>query len=166
MTASQIRGEIDRLVTDLIRHGLAISGGTTVLKRTGDHQIIRWSGGDSLGIRAFPSPGFGTLSQYRRLVRSGDYSCLLADGAVLQLSYIFRRDEVIKHRLAYVPSPYSSSTLDEADEGGTDIETLVGLALEAEAEAFSEETFPAQKLDIGLRLGTPLRFDFDSGAAR
>lgn len=46
-----------------------------------------------------------TAKTYLHWLATGNYSAVLSDGAILQVSYDFESDTPIKHRLAYVPSP-------------------------------------------------------------
>ncbi len=43
---------------------------------------------------------------YKHWPESGDYSAILQDGALLQISYQFAGNQVDQHRLAYVSCPY------------------------------------------------------------
>jgi hypothetical protein len=47
-----------------------------------------------------------TIDDYRHWVGTGAYSAVLADGALLQLTYECIGGEITAHRLAYVPSPF------------------------------------------------------------
>lgn len=85
---------------------------------------------------------------YRRWVESGAYSALLFDGALLQLTFDYRRDELVRHRLAYWPCPYSIDRLALSDDNLQDLLQLY-------------EDEPA----IRGRMVSALRFDFDRDAA-
>ena len=66
----------------------------------------------------------------------------------MQLSFDYEGDELIRHRLAYVPCPYTLERLD-----------------------FTDSLFEMLELSDALRpdeirLAAPIRFDFDSHAAR
>lgn len=49
---------------------------------------------------------YPTIRTYRRWAESGEYSALLPDAALLQLTYDVAHGEIAAHRLAYVPCPY------------------------------------------------------------
>lgn len=49
---------------------------------------------------------YPTIRTYRRWAEAGEYSALLPDGALLQLTYRVSDGKVSAHRLAYVPCPY------------------------------------------------------------
>jgi len=47
-----------------------------------------------------------SIYDYRIWVESGAYSAMLADGALLQISFHFGRNDLLAHRLALVPNPF------------------------------------------------------------
>jgi hypothetical protein len=49
---------------------------------------------------------YPTIRTYRRWTQAGQYSALLPDAALLQLTYDVAHGEIAGHRLAYVPCPY------------------------------------------------------------
>lgn len=49
---------------------------------------------------------YPTIRTYRRWAEAGEYSALLPDAALLQLTYDVVDGEIAGHRLAYVPCPY------------------------------------------------------------
>lgn len=49
---------------------------------------------------------YPTIRTYRRWAEAGEYSALLPDAALLQLTYDITDGEIAGHRLAYVPCPY------------------------------------------------------------
>ena len=72
---------------------------------TADDRIVTWRS---------PTPTskfvdfleYPTIRTYRRWADSGEYSALLPDGALLQMTYQMANGEIVGHRLAYVPCPY------------------------------------------------------------
>lgn len=93
--------------------------------------------------------GPSTVEQYLAWVRGGEYSAVLRDGSLLQLTYEISNDLINGHRLAYVPCPVEIEE-DWLNEGEP-IEDVVSLYLDNAA---------------AIRLRTPVRFDFDWTAAR
>jgi hypothetical protein len=89
-----------------------------------------------------------TAEQYLSWVISGEYSAALRDGSLLQLSYRLRGNVVVGHRLAYVPCPVVVDQ--ELLDAGEPIADVVPLYLNDPNE---------------LTLRSPVRFDFDLGAA-
>lgn len=49
-----------------------------------------------------------TVDNYLRWVEQDDYSALLPDGSMLQITYTLSGSKVLSHRLCYVPSPITS----------------------------------------------------------
>ena len=90
-----------------------------------------------------------TVSEYWEWLESGNYSAVLFDGSILQISYDFRFAELTGHRLLYFPCPF-----DVARELGADIPVLQVL-----------EPLVLDRLD-GIRLRAPIRFDYDRRSAR
>lgn len=89
-----------------------------------------------------------TAETYRRWVLAGAFSAQLFDGALLQMTFDYRNDELIGHRLAYIPSPYELRSI-WAD--GDSIYDVLDLVTDGRAD------------DVLLR--GSLRFDYDPGAA-
>jgi hypothetical protein len=69
------------------------------------------------------------------------YNYLMLDGALVQMHYLFDNENIVKHRLAYLPSP--------------DIE-----AFQQEPEIFIEQPIYAEIIDLSI-VPVPIRFDFD-----
>jgi hypothetical protein len=91
------------------------------------------------------------LAAYRYWVDIGAFSAVLYDGALLQITYDFgtRGDELIGHRLAYVPCPYS-----------VDQEMLRELPILDVVDMYAE-TEPTS-----MNLHTAIRFDFDPHSSK
>lgn len=83
-----------------------------------------------------------TVEQYLAWVEAGQYSAILLDGSLLQLTYDFDEDDVTGHRLAYVPCPY-------------EIEPAVLASGDAIGDLIREFQGSAPLLR------SPIRFDFD-----
>lgn len=99
-----------------------------------------------------PQAGFWDVGQhinskqYLSWLLAGHYSCILFDGSLLQMTYHMDGDQVVKHRLAYVPCPW------DIDRSLLD----TGLSLEEVLEL--HESSP-----IAMR--SAVRFDLDFEAA-
>lgn len=107
---------------------------------------ISWHAADP-SVPFLDSRDHTTISQYLAWLNAGNYSCVLFDGSLLQMSYALEKGRVIGHRLAYVPCPwqFDLSLIRE------------GLALDEVFELCSSE-------DVLLR--SPVRFDYDPAASR
>lgn len=110
----------------------------------------------------FEEHQFGTVSEYKRYLLSRDYSCVLLDGSLLQLSWEFEFGELSKHRLCYFPCPV---VVDLQATDGESLEEIVDYEL---LRADTEDSWVASGPDgrmvyigpQGLRLRSPLRFDY------
>jgi hypothetical protein len=92
----------------------------------------------------------GTINQYLRWLSSGQYSAMLLDGSLLQMSYRVEGGGVVQHRLNYVPCPVA---LDEdALAAGDPVAELV--ELQAADDPFSS-----------VVLRSAVRFDYDPANA-
>lgn len=87
---------------------------------------------------------FSTIAEYCALIENKQYSMLLNDGSFFQISYSFKRGDVIKHRLCWYPAPIQVS----ADE--LEYEDISDLVLSRMSE-FNIEGFKSK---------SPVRFDF------
>lgn len=85
-----------------------------------------------------------SIKQYLNVLDRRDYTILFSDGAVLQVDYLIREAEILKHRLCYLPSPI------EYEPGD-----LYDLTLDEYIACISNE-----ELVSATRLVTPVRFDF------
>lgn len=54
----------------------------------------------------FSAYGEPTIDQYTSWTTDGQYSAVLFDGSLLQISYEVRNRSVVSHRLAFIPSPF------------------------------------------------------------
>jgi hypothetical protein len=97
---------------------------------------------------------FATIDEYQRLVQNRQYNSILFDGSLLQISYTFRRNNLIKHRLCFYPCPFYL----EPDEW--ELYQQAGLGL---LDIFEPLSF--DKFQNHLRLQSPVRFDFDLDSA-
>ena len=95
---------------------------------------------DFLEIRGHVTP-----EQYLKWVNAGHYTCLLFDGSLLQMTYDFDGNAVIKHRLAYVPCPWK-------------------LEVELLDDGFSLEEVLELAPDTNVLMRSSVRFDLDIAA--
>ena len=145
-TPAEIRARIEDLSVRLVSGGIAVAFNPPLVLRQGGSSRVTWSRSPALS-ELFGR--FATIAEYRKYVRENEFSVMLVDGALLQLSYVLERDEVVGHRLGYFPCPI----VFDAEEAA---EFTVEELLDATGEDWQER----------VRLRTPIRFDFDPGAAR
>jgi len=139
-----VADEISGLLTYLAEAELALS--ITAISRT--TQRVSWQRRPDAGPLALNKRG-NTVGVYRQWVHDNDYSAMLFDGSLLQISYTFDNHGVSGHRLLYMPCPWEVE-LDLWDQ-------IPVLDVIDDYAAGSSEHF---------RLRTPIRFDYDPSSAK
>ena len=91
---------------------------------------------------------YPTIRTYRRWAEAGEYSALMPDAALLQLTYDMADGEIAGHRLAYVPCPY------RIDQDY--------LLTEAVGDVLDMHTTEPHD---GITMQSAIRFDFDPGSS-
>lgn len=100
-TPSALARRVKDLLNQLLDRNLILLPNAVVA----DDRIVTWRS-------PTPTPKFvdfleyPTIRTYRRWADSGEYSALLPDGSLLQMTYQMANGEIVGHRLAYVPCPY------------------------------------------------------------
>ena len=97
------RNEINQITRKLIELGLADDQNFAVMKDIGPNRFdvtFENDTGMAYVLKNIPYPEI-----YAEIKKNRDYSCLLPDGGLVQMQYRFEHDEVIQHRLAFLPSP-------------------------------------------------------------
>lgn len=167
MSAADLRKEITELVGVLLEHGLVIDSNAVVVQSNGPDHLVTWTidpGRAPLVVHG----SFGTLAEYRRLLRDRQYTCLLRDGAFLQLSFELHNEQVVKHRLCYYPCPVELLPGDL--DSGEALDELVDFFLESEftfpdADDLWEPVVEGEtggiRRQTRVRLRSPIRFDYD-----
>ena len=147
MSAQSVKREIDRLTVAFLEQGIAINHNSTTLVRDRKQTIVTWN---SVDVHVLSSTVFATIQEFRELVEKRQYTMILLDGSLLQLSYVFERNNLVKHRLGYFPCPF---VMDPSDITGLGLIDLIDIL---ELDGFSDS----------IRLRSPLRFDYDRDAAK
>lgn len=150
MTPESVLASVRSLTTALADAGAVLDYNMPVRIGTREETLITWAGSTTSPVVAFASglPSF-SLKEYVDLVQQRQYSFLLADGSIFQLCWTFSREQLIKHRLLYVPAPLVFDQDDVAELGLLDTLDMI---------------FPVSQ-QAHLLMVTPVRFDFDSAAA-
>lgn len=142
-TARSTATELDELLSYLIDSEIALH--TTSVRR--NSAIVSWptagASGPFLTNRDHP-----TTALYRQWIMDSQYSAVLYDGSLLQITYAFDRNRLKMHRLAHVPAPFDM-----------DPDLLLEWPL---ADVF--DTYATGSTEEVLLKGT-LRFDFDAARA-
>jgi hypothetical protein len=74
------------------------------------------------------------LDDYISVLGNHEYSYLMNDGGVIQIAYIFDRDQIEGHRLVYFPCPFPISRRDLSPYGDAGILDLINDQLMTEIE--------------------------------
>jgi hypothetical protein len=146
MTYSSLRSEIQNLLKSLNSSNIAPFVNQVVCRDLGSNRKrVTWAPEASGGLF---KGDFTCISDYRRWIDENAYSAILYDGSILQMSYDFSNNEMIGHRLAYLPCPYD-----------LDINFLVEMSLD-EAICLYQDSGQAV-----VRLRSAIRFDWDSSVS-
>lgn len=87
------------------------------------------------------------LEDYISLLANQEYSYLMNDGGVVQIAYIFDRDQIERHRLAYYPCPFLIERGDLSPYAGGGLLDLIN-------DQFMSE------IEENVLLRSPIRFDY------
>lgn len=136
----KLRIQIDGLVRDLIEFGLCDDQNAPFERQlSGDMVEITFSGyrhiSSSIKDREYKDI-------YDQLKEERAYLVRMADGALVQIMYMFKEGDIQRHRLAFFPSPYLHE-------------------FQNEPEIYLEDEIYADILDRNI-VPFPLRFDFDA----
>lgn len=94
---------------------------------------------------------FNVVKTYFGWLSSRQYSAVLFDGSLLQITFDLRGNRLVGHRLAYIPCPFDIAEEDRQLLHVEPILDVIGLY--------------RQNGDDCFRLRTPVRFDYDPHAA-
>lgn len=98
MSPKNVLKEIKNITMELVRIGLADEFSIPVLY----NNSVSWSGCKDLSISMKNIP---YKEIYKKIISDKSFNFKFPDGGVIQLLYYFDNDELIKHRLAFFPSP-------------------------------------------------------------
>lgn len=116
-TPRQTRNEIHQLLRLLLDSDIALHISQTVLDPISSHIRVGWPSTDHGWKSGFDNP-FGSFNEYLAWLQFREYSAVLFDASILQISFNFHRNRLISHRLVYYPCPLEldSSDLDLLNE--------------------------------------------------
>src|SRR5438552_13664684 len=97
LTSRALREEVANFLAYLIESEIALHAKPVTIRGG----RVSWP---ESGQEFLPTRGT-SVSVYRSWIETGQYSALLYDGALLQISYEFAGNQLIAHRLAWVPCP-------------------------------------------------------------
>lgn len=138
MSPSDVMRQVTALTGELISSSLAIDQNFPSVRGGGDDKTIGFVGDDKLSVTL---RNVRYDDAYRELRGERAFNVLLIDGGILQFLYSFVGGELVKHRLAFFPSP--------------DL-----LEFQNNSELYESDDIYADMIEKGV-VTTPLRFDFD-----
>jgi hypothetical protein len=101
-TANALARRIKDLLNDLLdRNLILLPNAVTVI----DGTVVTWRSPKPMGTFV-DFVDYPTIRTYRRWAEAGEYSALMPDAALLQLTYSVAHGGITAHRLAYVPCPF------------------------------------------------------------
>lgn len=141
-TAIQINSVTEMLFND----GIACAFNRVPTPRDQDQRCqITWF--NHVPDRANSGRSFTKLNQYKHILETNSYHCLLFDGSIIRANFIFENDLLLTENLLWWPAPFDFSEL--LGEGFSPIEILLDM-------------FGDSKWYESLKMRSPLRIDFDS----
>lgn len=106
LTSRGVQTEMQNLLNYLLESEIAVYTQPVLVSQ----ERVSWRTTKST-IPLLISHGHPSVIDYRHWINNGQYSAILADGALLQLSYSFSGHSLVGHRLVYVPCPYNFTDL-------------------------------------------------------
>ena len=148
MSSATLLVEMKTLIKELWRHSLIVDAtDPIIIQNPGNVRLITWA-----TWRSHTAPFYvsARLDEYSYHAENRNYSILLFDQSIVQISYGIRKGDVVFHRLYFCPCPIQY-TEDELQHYGSISEMIRNL--------------DADDLRERLRLESSIRFDFDPNAA-
>lgn len=142
MKAEDVRNEISRLTAELISAGICIDQNFPALRKNGSETIVDFGKEVDLSITLKNIP---YVEAYEALKANRAYNVRMIDGGLVQLLYTFVDGGLVRHRLAFFPSP--------------DL-----LEYQNNSDIYELDEIYADMLERNV-VTVPIRFDFDSTAA-
>lgn len=137
----KIGEQIRRIDQSLLRTAFHVDSNATSSRKG----TIVWDGFDDIS-NVLKNPSY--IDIYKCCVRKRAFNFKLIDGALIQLMYQCKRNDILMHRLVYYPNPYTERYIDKE---------------------FKEVHFE-RKLSTDVFRDTsmviPIRFDFDNDAEK
>ncbi len=161
MTPSEAKSQVAKLNAIFLENELAVAVNPAIAFPAGDRTRVSWpQAKDAQGL--FADLIYASISEYRSFFRGTHYTCLLNDGALVQISFDFKNADMVAHRYCFYPCPlFLSENLDAFDWDMWN--DLLEEALFAEAQALElrgkgDGSIPTAS---PLRLRFPIRFDYE-----
>lgn len=139
-TPLSIKDRINELASKLIELGLSDDQNVALLKKTAKAEIKIGFPGESAISIALKDRDYEEV--YQELVEARAYNMKLLDGAMVQMMYEFRDGTLLRHRLAFFPSPRL-------------------IPFQEEPDLYLQDTLFAEIVSRRI-VPFPFRFDFDA----
>ncbi|MDB5823094.1 MAG: hypothetical protein JWR21_1798 [Herminiimonas sp.] len=139
----RILDDFNLFLDELTEGGLLIDGNPLVALRFKNKARLSWSASANL---AYLFTEHSSIEQYVEVLQRRDFSFCLFDGGLIQVDYTVEDDEVVAHRLCYIPCPFEYEPSQWLGIPLADIPSMMSV------DEFIKLT----------RLSSPIRFDFDS----
>jgi len=148
MTPASLSHSITDFVFSLLKTEVAMDVCGHLTRSSGGSALISWDAEPKES--EFPYDQFGTLEEYFYFLQNRQFSAVLNDGAILQMSYKMKHKHVVWHRLSYHPCPLAFT-----------FKELEGIPL-----VDYIENLTATSLRSRLRNRSAIRFDYDPSEAK
>lgn len=135
--------EFQQCLDLLTEQGMLIDSNPLVSRASSAGTGLSWSRASGL---SYLFSEYASIEQYIEILNRRDFSFCLFDGGVVQVNYFLKGDEIISHRLCYVPCPFSYSPEEWDGVSLGDVPLLM------DSSDFIKNA----------RLASPIRFDFDA----
>lgn len=159
ITPSSMVDSLNKFCLVWDKAGLTLASNRSNIYKLGNNlSRVSWDSNQQIVLK---DNEFSSLSEYLTLLSSSQYTLVLTDGSLIQISYTFRRNEIVGHRLCWYPSPIDISGVTEVDEIIDKTQLILkegGDALEEHITSPDEPKYPVNVK--GLYNKSPLRFDF------
>lgn len=106
---------------------------------------ITWN--SHISERANSGRSFVKISQYRHILETNSYHCLLFDGSLIRANFEFEDDFLLAQNLLWWPAPYDYE--DILQEGFSPVEVL-------------DDFYGDKEWHQNIKMRSPVRIDFDS----
>lgn len=154
---AEMVGILNKLCFEWDKAGLSLASNSSCVRHIkGGKNLISW---DSESI-VLKDNEFSTLEEYITLLSCSQYTLVLFDGSLLQISYTLHRNEIVGHRLCWYPSPIDVTGVREVDEIILRLQSILTDNCDVLEDHFTK---PDASYPIGLKgiyNRSPLRFDF------
>lgn len=139
----RILDDFTLFLDELTERGLLIDGNPLIAFHFKNKTRLSWSTSANL---AYLFTEHSSIEQYVEVLQRRDFSFCLFDGGLIQVDYTIEDDEVVAHRLCYIPCPFEYEP-----------SQWLGIPLAEIPSMMSVGEFIKS-----ARLSSPIRFDFDS----